>query len=509
MAAPTAAVVAAPSRSARTASPGPRSRSASSCGRSGSVWQVDRRPARHRRRPRASRTRSGSRLPVRLRHASPARPPLAAPRDAPTLALDTAARRARHRRARHRRRPAAGSLANVSGSSSLAQVVNLAYPLADCARALDRVIGAAVAGRRPAAVLAAGAALLGDACGRSPPRTWQPVMAPTRSTRCGRRRRRRLAAERAAPPVPRPRTTPPRSSPRVDPAARANEWLAVPPLVVLAALALTPSPHGGARGARASAPRDASSSTCAALERELDLHFQPLVDVAPARPGAEALLRWPRRAFVRPTLPARRRAHRADPPADRLRARPRARRRRRWRPPATRSASRQPRHREPLRGRPARPRPARAAPPRPPAARAHARDHRDRRDRRQRDRRPRARARSTSSASGSPSTTSAPAIPRSSGSPASRSASSRSTARSCSEMHTAERPIVATSIQLAHALGLRVVAEGVEDEADARRAARARLRPRPGLLRLASAARGRLRRLAAHPGIRLTFLSPG
>ena len=31
------------------------------------------------------------------------------------------------------------------------------------------------------------------------------------------------------------------------------------------------------------------------------------------------------------------------------------------------------------------------------------------------------------------------------------------------EMHTAERPIVATAIQLAHALGLRVVAEGVED----------------------------------------------
>ena len=31
-------------------------------------------------------------------------------------------------------------------------------------------------------------------------------------------------------------------------------------------------------------------------------------------------------------------------------------------------------------------------------------------------------------------------------------------------MHTAERPIVATAVQLAHSLGLRVVAEGVEDQ---------------------------------------------
>jgi EAL domain-containing protein (putative c-di-GMP-specific phosphodiesterase class I) len=33
------------------------------------------------------------------------------------------------------------------------------------------------------------------------------------------------------------------------------------------------------------------------------------------------------------------------------------------------------------------------------------------------------------------------------------------------EMHTSNRPIVATTIELAHALGLRVVAEGIEDEA--------------------------------------------
>jgi EAL domain-containing protein (putative c-di-GMP-specific phosphodiesterase class I) len=33
-----------------------------------------------------------------------------------------------------------------------------------------------------------------------------------------------------------------------------------------------------------------------------------------------------------------------------------------------------------------------------------------------------------------------------------------------SEMHTSKRPIVATTVELAHALGLRVVAEGIEDE---------------------------------------------
>ena len=32
------------------------------------------------------------------------------------------------------------------------------------------------------------------------------------------------------------------------------------------------------------------------------------------------------------------------------------------------------------------------------------------------------------------------------------------------EMHTSKRPIVATTIELAHSLGLRVVAEGIEDQ---------------------------------------------
>ena len=57
------------------------------------------------------------------------------------------------------------------------------------------------------------------------------------------------------------------------------------------------------------------------------------------------------------------------------------------------------------------------------------------------------------------------------------------------DMHTSKQPIVATAIQIAQTLGLRVVAEGRRGRGDARRPARAGLRPRAGLLRLASAAR--------------------
>ena len=49
------------------------------------------------------------------------------------------------------------------------------------------------------------------------------------------------------------------------------------------------------------------------------------------------------------------------------------------------------------------------------------------------------------------------------------------------EMHSAKLPIVSTTIELAHALGLRVVAEGHRGRRDAADAARARLRHRPGL----------------------------
>ena len=61
--------------------------------------------------------------------------------------------------------------------------------------------------------------------------------------------------------------------------------------------------------------------------------------------------------------------------------------------------------------------------------------------------------------------------------------------------------IVRSTIDLAHNLGLTVVAEGVEDEADARALARARLRPRAGLPAGASARRRRRRAMDAHVAV--------
>ena len=66
------------------------------------------------------------------------------------------------------------------------------------------------------------------------------------------------------------------------------------------------------------------------------------------------------------------------------------------------------------------------------------------------------------------STTSAPATPRSCGSPRFPICEIKIDRSFVREMHNAKLPIVATTIELAHALGLRVVAEGIEDAAHAR-----------------------------------------
>ena len=219
---------------------------------------------------------------------------------------------------------------------------------------------------------------------------------------------------------------------------------------------------------------------------ELDLHYQPLVDAATgAVEGAEALLRWSRDGVNVPPdqfLPTVERSE-LMAPADRLRARPGAGR---GRDAGTGSAS------------PSTSRTANLSEPDLPArviaalrrhdvppARADARDHRDRRDRGQRDGRGTCSPSSTAPASAlsvDDFGTGHSSLVRLARFPICEVKIDRSFV---SDMHTAKRPIVATTIELAHALGLRVVAEGIEDRGTLRRPARARMRPRAGLPRLA------------------------
>jgi EAL domain-containing protein (putative c-di-GMP-specific phosphodiesterase class I) len=217
-------------------------------------------------------------------------------------------------------------LGNASHLSPLAQAVNLAYPLADCALLSVAVIGAAVAGLRSGRTwlpIAVGAVVLVIADGlwtlQAANGTWAPVMTsnalyplwpacaalaawlpdrPGRRHFAGGGTRTHAAALVAAATC--------------IVLLVVNEWVQVPAAsVLLAALALAAAVHRtvlalavSVRATRAAGrERDIVDDVRDALDDgEIGLHFQPLIDTDTGLPkGAEALLRWNRDgSFVAP-----------------------------------------------------------------------------------------------------------------------------------------------------------------------------------------------------------------
>jgi EAL domain-containing protein (putative c-di-GMP-specific phosphodiesterase class I) len=213
----------------------------------------------------------------------------------------------------------------------VAQVVNLGYPLSDCILLSVAIIGTAVAGRSDAtwSTITVGAMtlIISDALWtlQASAGSWQPVM----STNALYPLWPAFAALAAWLPQRTSRTAPAGGRLHTHVAALAatlsaivllvvNEWAAVPPVsVALAALALLVAVHrtglAVAKGLRRSlvATRDrelVEDVRQALRDDEFDLHYQPIVDPATgAVQGAEALLRWSRDgAFVPPDsyLPA-------------------------------------------------------------------------------------------------------------------------------------------------------------------------------------------------------------
>lgn len=222
---------------------------------------------------------------------------------------------------------------NAAQLSTLGRAVNLFYPLADCALVSVAAIGAAIAGwrgDRTWLVLFAGtlALVIGDGLWtlQASAGTWQPVMGSNAVFPLWPA----FAALAAWLPVRKARTTFIGGGVRTHAAALvtavtsigvlvANEWLPVTvSSAVLAGLSLLVTVQGTGRALadslRASwdsaLERDLVDDVRDAMDNgELDLYFQPLVNVATGRvTGAEALLRWrrPDGVFIPPDtfLPA-------------------------------------------------------------------------------------------------------------------------------------------------------------------------------------------------------------
>ena len=210
------------------------------------------------------------------------------------------------------------AVANPGHLTGAEQLVNFAYPVADCILLTIAVVGAAVAGWRAGAVwslLAAGIFVLvgGDvlwalqAAAGPGSRSWAPtpiypLWAWAAAVAAWLARAGRAHGGSARRAHPRRRTGRRRRRGRL---LIANEWVEVPASSVLLAGSCCSAPIQCSGFTLAASVRDSMGTARerelvdevrqALADRELELHYQPLIDARTgAVVGAEALLRWSR-----------------------------------------------------------------------------------------------------------------------------------------------------------------------------------------------------------------------